>query len=269
MFSRIKDLYHFLRYGNNITKLTLSKVEYGQILKGKRIIITGGSDGIGLCMAKKFISVGEEVLITGRTLEKLEHAKGEINCDRLKILQWDISEVEKISAKFNDAIQILGDVDILINNAAFLTYRSNDLSYFDKNINTNFRAMYVIHTAAIEYFLKTRGLHKIINISSSNSFKDDTNAYSLSKKGVNEITKGFAKEYASRNILINAIAPGYTNASINKMDVDANAFDKRNRIHRIITPEDVAELATFLCSDASNAIVGQIIGVDGGVYLSL
>lgn len=143
------------------------------------------------------------------------------------------------------------------------------MQYFNKMIDTNFKSLYYIHRIAIDYFLKDGiDLHKIINISSITSFKDDSNGYTLSKKGVNEITKGFSKEFASNNIIINAIAPGYTNASINKMNIEENAYDSRNRIHRIITPEDIAELATFLCSDASNAIVGQIIGVDGSVYLN-
>ena len=84
---------------------------------------------------------------------------------------------------------------------------------------------------------------------------------------VNRITVGFAKDCASRNILVNAIAPGYTSASINKQNVEDNAYSSKTPLHRIILPEDIAELATFLLSDAANAITGQIITVDGGTTL--
>ena len=94
-----------------------------------------------------------------------------------------------------------------------------------------------------------------------------THPYYISKWGLNGLTKGFAKEYASKNIIVNAIAPGYCASSINYQDIEENAYSGKNLIHRIITPTDIAELATFLLSDAANAIVGQIITIDGGTTL--
>ena len=76
-----------------------------------------------------------------------------------------------------------------------------------------------------------------------------------------------AKEYAPKNILINAIAPGYTDSSINKQNYEENAYSAKSPLHRIIMTEDIAELAAFLLSDAANAIVGQVIAVDGGTTL--
>ena len=81
------------------------------------------------------------------------------------------------------------------------------------------------------------------------------------------MTRGFAKEYAGNNIIVNAIAPGYCASSINYRDVEKNAYDGRSRIKRIITPEDIAEVATFLLSKAANGIVGQVITCDGGATL--
>lgn len=91
--------------------------------------------------------------------------------------------------------------------------------------------------------------------------------YYISKWGLNGLTKGFAKIYAPKNIIVNAIAPGYCSSSINKQNIEENAYSPKNPLRRIIIPEDIAELAAFLLSDAANAIVGQIIAVDGGTTL--
>lgn len=273
LISRIKNkltaMYRYLKYDGKITELTLSQISYDQILTGKKILITGGSDGIGFHMAMKFVSLGAKVLITGRSVDKLQTAARKIANPNLYILSWDVTNFDTMQSLFDEAVSVLEGLDILVNNAGYVAHRSNDMAYFDKMIETNFKACYFLNKIAVNYFLQNvSSTSKIINISSSNSFKNDTNAYTLSKKCVNELTKGFAKEYGDRNIIINAISPGYVNASINKVDIDENANDSRCRIHRIVTPEDIAELAVFLCSDASNAIVGQIIGVDGGVYIN-
>ena len=88
-------------------------------------------------------------------------------------------------------------------------------------------------------------MQKIINISSLNSIKDDINPYTLSKKGVNDLTKGFAKEYAVNNIIVNAFAPGNGVSSINYQNVYENTFDSSNRIKKINTSEEIVELAVF------------------------
>jgi len=220
-------------------------------------------------MAKKFVSLGAEVLITGRSVEKLKKAKLQINSNNLHTLSWDISDFNIIESKLHEAIKILDGLDIIVNNAAYIAHRKSDENFYDQMMNTNLKSVYLISNYAVNYFLKDGrfSVKKILNISSLNSFKDDTNPYSLSKRGVNALTKGFAKEYADKNIIVNAIAPGYVASSINYQDISDNAYDSRSRLHRIITPEEIAELATFLCSDAANGIVGQIISLDGGVYI--
>lgn len=265
----LRAFYRYIKTNGKITNLTISQIQYSQILTGKKIIITGGSEGIGFCMAKKFISLGAEVLITGRSLDKLERAQLDINSKRLHILQWDISLSEQIEPRFLEALKIINGLDILINNAAYVAHRKSDEEFYNKMMETNLKSIYLISHQAIKFFLNENiSVKKIINISSLNSFKDDTNPYTLSKKGVNALTKGFAKEYASKNIIVNAIAPGYVATSINYQNVKENAYDSRNRIQRIITPEEVTELAVFLCSDAANGIVGQVIACDGGVIIT-
>ena len=266
---KLKSLIHYLKNNGKVAQLTLSQVNYGGILKGKRIVVTGGGSGIGLAMAKKFVSEGADVVITGRNMSKLETAAHEINNTLLRVLEWDVQDIDSIPVKLEQCVGMLGGLDCFVNNAAFVENRSDSVSFWDKSIDTNAKAPYFISKKVVEYYLQHNNgrVGKILNVSSLSSYINNANPYGISKTVVNRITKGFAKEYASRNIIVNAIAPGYVASSINYQDVEKNAYCGKNPLHRIITPEDIAELACFLVSDVSNAIVGQIIAVDGGTLL--
>lgn len=269
MISKLKAIAKYVKYNGNITQLTLCQIYKGGCLQGKKIIVTGGGSGIGLAMAQKFLSEGADVVITGRNLEKLREAESAINNPNLHILQWDVVRTDAINAKLQEAIEMLGGIDAFVNNAAFLDRKRTDEDFYDKTLDTNLRAVYFICQKVIAKIIEFNGDKggKIINISSINGCMSSTHPYYISKWGLNGLTKGFAKEYASKNIIINAIAPGYCASSINYQNIEENAYSSKNPIQRIIIPEDIAELAGFLLSDASNAIVGQIITVDGGTTL--
>lgn len=267
--SFFKRFFKYLKFCNQggYTNLTIAQISYPELLKGKKIIITGGSEGIGKALAMKFLSVGAEVLITGRTLEKLEAAKKDINNEKLYVMQWDVADINE--KHFDDAIKQLGGLDVFVNNAAFLSWKSNDIDFFDNTINTNVRAVYYLCRRVCEYYKTNNGFKggKILNISSVNSFESDTHPYYISKSAVNAITRAFAKEYIDSNIIVNGIAPGVCASSINYCDVERNAYYENSKNHRITTPEELAEIALFLIGDAANGIVGQTIICDGGKLL--
>lgn len=220
-------------------------------------------------MAKKFITVGAEVLITGRNEERLKQVQTELNNSKLHVLKWDVSDMDVMEAKFDEAVKELGGCDVLVNNAAFLQKKQTNLSFFDQTMNTNCRAVYFMCQKAVKHFIKSNGEKggKILNISSINSHQSSTHPYFISKSAVDAITRAFAKENASKNIVVNAIAPGYCASSINYMDTSENAYWPSSANKRITTPEEIAELAVFLLSDAASGIVGQTIVCDGGELL--
>ena len=258
-----------MKTGGKITRLELSQTQYGGILSSEKILITGGSSGIGLAMAKKFASEGADVIITGRDESKLKQAVAEIQGNQVDYIVWDVSDLDVLKEKMSEAVSELGGLTCVVNNAAFIDHKHTDLAFYDKTMDTNLRAVFFICQETVEVFkrLNKDSGGKILNISSLNSTMSSTHPYYISKWGLNGLTRGFAKENAGNNIIVNAIAPGYCASSINYQDVEKNAFDERSRIKRIITPEDIAELATFLLSKAANGIVGQVITCDGGATL--
>ncbi len=274
----MKMLYSFGRFFKYLkwctrggyTECHLSQIQYPEILEGKRIIITGGSDGIGLCMAKKFVSAGAEVLITGRRMDKLRSASAVISSSRIHILQWDVCDLKSLDKNLSAAVAELGGVNCFVNNAAFLSenYEVTE-DFFDRTIDTNVKAVWFLCQKVSEFMRKENGVSggKILNISSVSSFEGDVDPYFLSKRAVNAITEGFAKKYAPYNIIVNAIAPGYCDSAFNKVNYAENAYREEPSNKRIIIPEEIAELAAFLISDASNGIVGQTILCDGGSLL--
>lgn len=251
------------------SQILLSHVSYPNILEDKKALITGGSEGIGLAIAKKFISAGASVVITGRSLDKLIKAEKEINSKKLFILQWDVCDVNLINANLDRVKALMGGIDIVVNNAAFLSHYSNTIEYFDKTMNTNLRALYFMCEACCRFMKEENDLKggHIVNISSINAYQSNVHPYYITKRAGNAITEGFAKKYAPYNIVVNGVAPGYCDSSINKQDAQKNAYWSDAANNRITTPSEIAEIVTFLCSGAANGIVGQTIICDGGTLL--
>lgn len=174
--NRLRFLRQYIRTGGKITHLDLSQIHYGGILSSEKILITGGSSGIGLAMAKKFISEGADVIITGRNEEKLKKAVDGISSPHIDFFVWDVSDLDLLKEKMAEAVSILGGLTCVVNNAAFLEHKNTELTFFDNTMNTNLRAVYFICKESVEIFkrLNKESGGKILNVSSINGSMSST-----------------------------------------------------------------------------------------------
>lgn len=268
----IKSIWKLYKFGGFAT-VNISYLNLGEILNGKNILITGGSSGIGLHIAKKCISEGANVVITGRNEEKLLQAKEIINSEKLKIIVWDISRIDQIEEQIKKTEELLnGEIDVLVNNAGvinnkqFLNVTEKD---WDLIYSINSKGLYFLTQAICNNWLKKTNRNrnkKIINISSQGGFVGATYPYRMTKWDIAGLTQGLGVKLANKGIIVNGIAPGIiaTGMQPRFLNQKDNVYCSINPIERFALPEEIAELALFLISDASNFIVGQTIVCDGG-----
>ena len=246
-----------------------------EMLKGKSALITGASRGIGAAIARKFASEGANLIISAKNVEPLSKMKKELDdegCD-VEMMKCDVSDTESFKNLVQFAIDTFGNVDILVNNAGIardkliMAMTEED---WDDVINVNLKGTFNGIKSVTRPMLKAKS-GSIINITSVVGLSGNAGQanYASSKAGIIGLTKSAAKELGSRNIRVNAIAPGFIETEMTE-SVKQDARDKFIRnvpLVRTGTGEDVANLAVFLASDSSGYITGQVINVDGGLLM--
>ncbi len=243
-------------------------------LRCHHILVTGGSSGIGKAIAARLILGGAEVVITGRSLEKLQAAKDEINSDRLHILQWDISQTELIRQNLDKASELMNGFDGLVNNAALGSSQVTGRGYepwditpeeWDTLMSVNLRGAFFIMREAVDRMWAKGVKGNILNISSNAACMDIAGSYGLSKTGIIQMTRTFGKRFGSDGIIINGIAPGATfTPMISRYAKTIDQPYPRHAIGRFIRPDEIAELAFYLMSDYGEIICGHTVVADGG-----
>lgn len=268
--SLIRKILNRLR-PKKIVQVNISTINYGDLLKNKNVLITGGSSGIGLAIAKKCLSLGAKVTITGRNIDKLSDVSTELNNPNLFTIEWDISKNDALDEKVNEVIQKMGKIDILVNNSGIYSPKSffdTDEELFDNIMNTNLKGLYFTTKEIAKYFINNDIKGKIINISSITSITGASMPYGISKWGIKGLTKGLARDLIKYGITVNAIAPGVVATAINPdLDLNKNMNRAGALTDRASTSEEIAEIAVFLASNATTNIIGQTIVCDGGETL--
>ena len=275
IFSTVRMLRKIWRDGGIATHM-VTQIQRGGVLRGKRILVTGGSSGIGMAIARKCLDEGATVVITGRDEAKLASAAQLLGSERLHTLKWDVADISIQADKLAEAETAGGGmVDILVNNAGILgghrQFIDLDPESWEQIVSVNMKGLVFLSQRVIRGWLQTHYKGKIINISSMRgSLGVQDGPYGMSKWALNGLTHGLALKFAPQRIIINGIAPGITATpaiSINDVSVDENVFLKGVPAGRFGLPEEIAEVAVFLMSDAANYIVGQTIVCDGGYTL--
>ncbi len=246
------------------------------MLKGKVAVITGGTRGIGNAIAKKYAENGANLaVIATKDNEKAQAAIEELkkNGTDVKLYLCDIKNADQVASVSEAILVDFGGVDIVVNNAGIT--RDNllpgmSIADIDDVIDINLKGTMYVTRSFIRNFIKRKG-GNVINISSVVGLmgnKGQAN-YAASKAGIVGFTKTVAKEYGRKNIRCNAIAPGYiaTEMTAQLSEAQTEELKKQLPLTRLGTPEDIAELALFLASEKSSYITGEVIKVDGGMYV--
>lgn len=258
-----------IKNGPTVVKHTTADIHYlnpDNKLDGKKIIITGGGRGLGYAMAKKFVSEGADVLIAGRNEDLLAEKANELNCKYLKLDVQNSSEFDKF---IEQAHKLLGGVNCLVNNAGISLHegeiRNVTEEQFDSQISTNLKGGYFLAQRFIKYFENSgQEYGNILFVSSERGFFTDDLPYGLTKAAVNSLIKGLAYRLAGNHIRVNGIAPGVTTSDMTGFKADGNLYAPWNTGERVYLPEEVAEVAGFLLSDAANCLSGQILECNNG-----
>ena len=247
------------------------------LLKGKVVVVTGGTRGIGYAIVKKYLEAGASVVLCGSreatAMAALEKVKAEMPEADVEAIWPDLTDMNAVAEAFAGVKERHGHFDILANNAG-ISQNQPVYNYTEKDIDDildlNVKAVFVCSQAAAR-IMKEQGGGVIINTSSVVSFYGQGSGcgYPASKFAVNGFTKSLARELAKDGIRVNAVAPGVTKTDMvaNLPDAMIQPLIARLPLGRMGLPEDIANAFIFLSSDYASYITGAILPVDGGVIV--
>ena len=254
--------------------LSEAKMQTSNLLKDQVAIVTGSGRGIGLAIAKKLACAGATAIITDITQESADGGAKEITDMGLKAssIVSNVTDVDSIDKMTNFVMEKYGRVDILINNAGITKdtlFMRMKLEEWSAVIETNLTSIFKVTQSVIKNMSKAN-YGRIVNMASVIGMHGNFGQanYAASKAGAIALTKTIAKEYASKNITCNAIAPGFIDTPMTQK-LKPEVKDKYLEyipLKRFGLPEDVAEAAFFFCTGASY-ITGQVLVIDGGMFM--
>jgi 3-oxoacyl-[acyl-carrier protein] reductase len=244
-------------------------------LENQVAVVTGAGRGIGRAIALKFAQEGADVVCVSRTAENSEKVAAEVRALGRKAwaLAVDVSDAEAVSAAAEKILADCGKVDILVNNAGVtrdgLLMRMSDADW-DAVLNTNLKGAFLFTKALTRAFVKQRS-GRIINVASVIGLIGNAGQanYAASKAGLIGFTQSIAKELGSRNITVNALAPGFIETDMTaSLSVELKTdLLKKIPLGSLGQPEDIANAALFLASSGARYITGQVLTVDGGMVM--
>jgi len=242
---------------------------------GKNVIVTGASRGIGLTIAQAFAQAGANVALCATNPDSLAAAAKTLASFGGKVFTQpvNVANPEDCERFVDNAVKEFGSLDVLVNNAGItkdnLTIRMNEQDW-DSVLNVNLKGTFLMSKAALKVMFKKRN-GTIVNISSVVGEMGNAGQanYVASKAGMIGLTKTLAKEFGSRGVRVNAVAPGFVQTAM----TDALPEDVREKalsaiaLKRFATPQDIAKAVLFLASEDASYITGHVLAVNGGLYM--
>ncbi len=275
IISYISNFLKYLRHGG-VTYVNVTFTNPNERYVGKKVFISGGSEGLGKAMAQSYLKEGAEVLVTGRNKDKLEKLAKEIDTPLLHTMVWDVMQFDSYKAKFEECISIMQTIDIFINNVGggMLKYERWDKytqDVIDATYGMNAKSMFLMCQMEGQYMISNNIQGNILNISSIGGYQTRFDPYSISKRCAQGITASIARELIKHDIVVNGIAPGTcltSNPALPKgRYFEENAYLEGQPSHRFTMPEEIATAALFLTSGEARQIVGYVLPVDGGTII--
>jgi NAD(P)-dependent dehydrogenase (short-subunit alcohol dehydrogenase family) len=269
---------------NDFKQKNLGSLFVKQPLKGQHALITGGSRGIGAAISNALAALGADVSLLARDIKTLkeqsDHLANEFGTN-VFYTSTDITKEKEIESSFAKSVNSNGPIDILVNNAGIgksMPFHKMDLEFWKTTLDLNLTGTFLC-TKQVYDTMRERAYGRIINISSTVGLRGYPYiaAYTASKHAVIGLTRTLALEAVKKGITVNAICPGYTETDLVSEAIDSIAItsgrDKTNikteienmsPMGRLVTPEEVAESAAWLCLPSSASITGQAIVIAGG-----
>jgi len=238
----------------------ITTINSHEVLTQKKIIVTGGSKGIGYHIAKKFVESGAEVVIIGRKEEELIKAATELGC---RWIRYDLTNIDDLGRLVQQAAEQMGGLTGLVNNAGKCNIDNGFLNVaqdsYDEQFLLNVKSPFFLTQAFIKYIIDNRiESSSIVFITSERGLYSDDAPYGMTKAAIGNIISGIARQFAVKGVHINGIAPGVTADILNHPDMCEDLYLKGAVGKRFILPTELAEVATFLMSDASRCVSGEI-----------
>lgn len=245
--------------------VNIGELSSGNVLYGRNVLVTGGTRGIGLCIAKKCIKQGANVIITGRKEADLIAVENYLGIEHCKSYLLDVNDIQRFPAFLDEVTQYFGPIDSIVHNAGISlhegTFSNVDEQSWDRQMNTNLKAPYFLTQAWLDYY-ESSGLKngRIVMMASDTSGMGSTLPYGLSKVAISSFVRGLAKHVIRKGIRINAIAPGTTRTQMTEDFTHGEMIRESTEGNRVLFPEEIAEVCVFLLSNAAACISGNVFG---------